>query len=371
MANKPLTIKVPGKLMIAGEFAVLEPKQKLVAMAVDRFVYVTLMENEENRITLENLHLHHVIWSYHNQIVKIQTDDPRARFVEFAMETALNYLKEQSVSPHAFTLSIRSELDDESGIKYGLGSSAAVVTAVISAILQKYLPEDPSADLIFKLAAISHVITQGNGSGADIAASSYGGIIEYTSFQAEWLVTEYKEKESLTALIEKEWVYLSVKRITLPDSLHILIGWTGSPASTSQLVKDILGLKVMQPEKFEVFLTESERAVETFLSGIEQSDITLIFQGIKQNRQALSRVGRIAGVEIETELLAKLSDLAEGMSCAGKQSGAGGGDCGIAFIPTKKIRDNLINAWTEAGIKPLKIQPYTYGPVVIYKDISS
>src|SRR5690625_6487725 len=87
------------------------------------------------------------------------------------MTIANHNLSEKSITLDNITLTIKSELDDESGVKYGLGSSAAVVTSVISALLTQFLPEEPSAMLIFKLAAISHVKTQGSGSGADVAAS--------------------------------------------------------------------------------------------------------------------------------------------------------------------------------------------------------
>lgn len=365
MPNKPLTIKVPGKLMIAGEFAVLEPNHKLVAMAVDRFVYASLLDSKENRVTLNNLDLIDASWSYKNKAVVISTDDPRARFVEFAMEMALNYLEEQSYSVEPFVLSIKSELDDESGVKYGLGSSAAVVTAVISVILTRYLPKPPAAELVFKLAAIAHVITQGNGSGADVAASSYGGVIEYTSFQAEWLIEAYNKKQSLTALIDQDWIYLSVKEITLPEELHILIGWTGSPASTSQLVNKISVLKTEERQKYEFFLNESESSVRTFLKGVQEKDPELILKGIEHNRQALSQMGKDARVEIETPLLKTLSDLAKQNSGAGKQSGAGGGDCGIAFLTSDKQRDQLCQDWERVGIKPLELQPFLESPTLI------
>lgn len=365
MINKPLTIKVPGKLMIAGEFAVLEPKQKLVAMAVNRFVYATLKDSEENTVTLDNLNLTDAMWVYDKQTVNIETKDERARFVEFAIEVALNYLEEQSIPFEPFSLSIKSELDDESGVKYGLGSSAAVVTSVITAILTRNLPEAPSRKLIFKLAAISHVIIQGNGSGADIAASSYGGVIEYTSFQAEWLIGKYDKKESLTTLVEKDWVYFSIKRIDLPEKLHILIGWTGSPASTSQLVKKILILKTTASEKYYQFIENSKYAVNNFLIGIEKQDYGLILKGIEQNRQALAQIGKDANVEIETPLLKTLSDLAKQSSGAGKLSGAGGGDCGIAFLLSDDKQDQLRTDWEQAGIKPLTLQPYLTGATLI------
>lgn len=358
-------IKVPGKLMIAGEFAVLEPRHKLIAMAVDRFVYATLIATEENQITLENLELFEAVWEYKENKVEIKTKDPRVRFVQFAMEVALNYLEEQSVSPERFSLTIKSELNDESGIKYGLGSSAAVVTAVIKAVLEHHLPASPSADLVFRLAAISHVITQGNGSGADIAASSYGGIIEYTSFQAEWLLEAYRNKQNLTELVLKEWVHCSIKRVSLPRNLHILIGWTGKPASTSQLVKKTLGLKMTDPEKFHRFLDHSKMAVECFLTGTKEENISLVLKGVEENRQALSDVGNDACVEIETALLAKLADLAKQFGGAGKLSGAGGGDCGIAFVESKEKYNQLKMAFEDNGIKPLTIEPYYHGATVI------
>ena len=212
-----MTIKVPGKLMIAGEFAVLEPYQNLIVMAVDRFVYATIEDSEENLLTLENFDLQNLHWNYRDKGIHIDSTDERVNFVEQAMSTACNYLREQSIPLVPFALKINSELDDQ-GIKYGLGSSAAVVTAVIATILNKHLADPPSEKLIFKLAAISHVKTQGNGSGADIAASTYGGVLQYSSFQAVWLLEELKRAYTLTELIEKDWKYLTIKQIELPRS---------------------------------------------------------------------------------------------------------------------------------------------------------
>src|SRR5690625_8051242 len=91
----------------------------------------------------------------------------------------------------------------------------------MSAILKKYLPTEPSAMVIFTLAAISHVKTQGNGSGADVAASAHGGMLQYSSFQANWLKTAYENADSLIELLEKDWPYFSMKSIQLPEDIHI------------------------------------------------------------------------------------------------------------------------------------------------------
>src|SRR5699024_8193992 len=201
----PLTIKTPGKLMIAGEFAVLEPHHQLAVMAVDRFVYTTLEDHHDNRLTLENFNLNHVAWSFENGRVNVHTNDVRVRFVEEAMTIALTYLKESKISLDSFSLTVRSELYDESGKKYGLGSSAAVVIYVIYATLTKYMTTQQAVTLVIDLSSIAHLTVQGNASGADLAAPAHGGVLQYASFQAHWLHNPSREAKSFSDVVEKEW----------------------------------------------------------------------------------------------------------------------------------------------------------------------
>lgn len=351
--------------MIAGEFAVLEPNHHLAVMAVDRFVYATLERTEKPALTLHDFNLFNLEWEYQDEDVTIYSDDNRVNFVGSAMSLSYTYLKENAINPQPFHLSIKSELDDESGIKYGLGSSAAVATSVVTAILKEFLPDNPSQELIFKLAALAHVKTQGNGSGADIAASSFGGLLQYSSFQAEWLRNEYINRKSITDVVEKEWIYYSSKPIKMPENVYFCVGWTGKPASTSKLVDKILQLKTVNRQAFQSFLENSDKAVYNFLKGMEESNIELLLQGVKQNREALAAVGRYANTPIETPLLSRLCDLAESLGGAGKPSGAGGGDCGIAFMPTEEKAKELLMEWEKAGIKPLAIQPTVDGATVL------
>ncbi|MED3735399.1 phosphomevalonate kinase [Virgibacillus pantothenticus] len=364
MSQSTMNIKVPGKLMVAGEFAVLQPYQHLVVMAVDRFVYANIKDSTNNSLHLLDFKLENIGWEYKADKVELFSTDPRTAFVQAAMTTALQYLREQQYAVTPFQLAIKSELDDESGVKYGLGSSAAVSTSVIAAILNKFMPETPEAKLIYQLASIAHVVTQGNGSGADVAASSFGGFLNYSSFQAEWLREAYKKSHSLTELTRKDWVYASLDPITLPNSVHVCIGWTGKPASTKKLVDQILQLKITSPEKFASFISHSEQAVKKVLQGMKQNNLELLLQGIKDNRHALATVGEDANVAIETPLLTTLCDLAEEFGGAGKPSGAGGGDCGIAFMSSKEAAEALMEAWEKAGIKPLALQPHPHGAMV-------
>lgn len=350
------TIKTPGKLMVAGEFAVLEPDYQLVVMAVDRFVYTKVVDSDQNVVHLKDFGLKGLKWKFKEGEAIFDSIDSRLSFVKDAISIAASYLEEKNVSMEPFSLTVESELDDsESGLKYGLGSSAAVVTSLIAAILTKCLPQPPKKELIFKLAAISHVKTQGNGSGADIAASTYGGVLNYASFQAEWLLEALQSERSMARLAEKDWPHLAIRQVAFPRDVQVCIGWTGTPASTGSLVGQIKSLKHSNPDKYHSFLKRSEQAVAFILNGMKSDDASLFYDGISQNRSALAQLGKDANVEIETEKLHRLSVAADRYGGAGKLSGAGGGDCGIAFIPRDFRCKELHRIWSDAGIKPLSI----------------
>lgn len=362
MPRSTVTIKVPGKLMIAGEYAVLDQYQRTVVMAADRYMHAVIQDSEENRLTLTTFGLKNLPWRYDAFAVQIDSADERIRFVHEAMTVALSYLSEQEIELTPFSLELSSELDDEaSGIKYGLGSSAASVTAAVSAILHRFLPEAPAEELVFKLAAIAHVKVQGSGSGADVAASSFGGWLAYSSFQAEWLLEELEKKQTLSRLVKKNWQYLKVEKLEFPDDLHLCVGWTGTAASTRELVAKVREMKYADHAAYAGFMVQSGTAVQGLIHGMKESDAFLILEGIQMNREALKKLGQDAGVEIETPKLSVLCDLAEELGGAGKPSGAGGGDCGIAFVQSLEAKAQLEIAWKKAGIVPLNIQPQQTG----------
>lgn len=352
--------------MVAGEFAVLEKGYPLIVMAVDRYVYTTITDHSTYTFTSENFGLYDLTWRYDGERVIFDDYSPRLKFVTSALTTVLTYLRERGIAFTPFSMSVRSELDDETtGAKYGLGSSAAVVTSVVTAVLEKFLQYRPTRSLIFKLASIAHVRTQGSGSGADIAASTYGGVIHYKSFQANWLKYELRKTKDIVPIIRKKWRYLHISQIHFPENIQVCIGWTGKPASTKSLVSEIAKLKKDNETAYDQFLTNSRNAVHTILDSIKRNDMTLFFQGVEQNRHALALLGEMAHVPIETEKLAQLSEAAEQLQGAGKLSGAGGGDCGLAFLRPESNRELLYEQWVTHSIQPLSLIVDTEGTVVI------
>ncbi|SHI48536.1 phosphomevalonate kinase [Clostridium amylolyticum] len=350
-------VKVPGKLMIAGEYAVLEPNEKSVVAAVNRYVTVQIEPGEENVLSLPQWGLEAITWEINNEEVQFSIEDLRLGFIRNAFLVAHQLLQEKSVKPQSFKLQIKSELDDAStNKKYGLGSSAAIVTAVISSILTFHSCDKEllNLDTIFKLSAIVHLKTQKSGSGADVAAAVYGGWLEYCAFDGEWVLKELEQGNKLTDIIKKPWPNLLIKPLTPPSSLELVVGWTKEPAATAPMIKKLQNYKEGNLEAYKDFLKESSLAVNKLIKSFEINDYAGAINSLALNGKILRKLGENAGMDIETEKLRKLSSIAQSFG-SGKSSGAGGGDCGIAFLKSDNHKEELYRAWEEADILPLDL----------------
>lgn len=339
-------IKIPGKLYIAGEYAVVYPGHSAILTAVNRYIKVTIKDNDVNSINIP-LDQYAVNWPLNKPFVAPR---PAWRFVAEALNTTQTYLQEQNVPLTPVSLNVNSQLASVQGAKFGLGSSAAVTVAVVTALLTQF-KQAPSKTLIFKLAAIAHYKIQGNGSCGDIAACTYGGWLSYTSFDQPWLL-EQLQTASVSELVAKEWPLFHVLPLKAPTP-YFCVGWTGSPAGTKGLVSLIQTYLAHSPQALKHFLTTSDACVDKFAQGIIENNTTLLKEALLTNRRLLKALGKKADVPIETPLLTTLCDLSFQVGGFGKTSGSGGGDCGIAFVPTAEMCKKLYKRWLAAGIKPL------------------
>ncbi|NMD68681.1 phosphomevalonate kinase [Bacillus sp. DNRA2] len=367
MTYSSYRVKVPGKLLIAGDYAVLEPKQQAIVAAVDRYLSAYIEPSKQNQVSLPQLGLHSVAWKINNRVVQFNRADARLKYIQNAIEVAHQFLQEQDISVQPFHLSIKSELNDPAtGRKYGLGSSAAVVVAVISAMLVLYSPRNsqPTLEQIFKLSAIAHLRTQKNGSGVDIAASTYGGWICYTAYQPKWVLAQSQEVDQLSDLINKTWPGLSISPIQPPAQLRLCVGWTAEEASTAPLINEFKKFQVWNKTAYARFLAESSQAVTSLINSFHEGDSLGAISSLTQNRKALLMLSEEAGISIETAKLKALCQMAEETG-SGKSSGAGAGDCGIAFVLGEADQvEELHRLWKTAGITPLKITVSPAGATV-------
>lgn len=186
----------------------------------------------------------------------------------------------------------------------------------------------------------------------DIVASVYGGWIAYHSFNRDWLAVQ-RRQTTLMDLLEKKWPGLDIELLTPPAGLKLMIGWTGSPASTSHLVDKVAMGKVKDHREYQVFLKESKACLKEMIKGFHDQSITVIQNQLRINRKVLKKLSDFSNVLIETPTLKEMINDAETAGGAAKSSGAGGGDCGIVLIGQNRPTETLLTTWQKKGIKQL------------------
>ncbi|MCK8624135.1 phosphomevalonate kinase [Apilactobacillus xinyiensis] len=351
-----ISVKAPGKLYIAGEYAVVEKGNPSIIVALNQFITVSIEKsNDYGSIVSKQYSENSIYWKrIDNKIIFDNRDNP-FHYILAAINIVETYAQSMSKNLKTYHLKVDSELDNSDGKKYGLGSSAAVTVATVKALCQFY-DIDVSKDELFKLSAITHLEIQGNGSLGDIAASVYGGWIAYEAFDREWL-KQMRPNLSIKELINKKWPYLRIEPLTPPTNLKLLIGWTGSPASTSQLVDKVSSEKSSKENEYQEFVQKSKACLERMIKGFYNKNLETIQREIIINRKLLHQLGQITNVIIETPSLKKLCDIAIENGSAAKSSGAGGGDCGIAIANSDNNEiTKILNEWENNNIKQLNLE---------------
>lgn len=345
----------PGKLYITGEYAVLEPNHPAIIVAVDQFITITLTpKNDEGSITSSYSNFLPIPWTRKNGTIFVDERENPFNYVLQAIQTTETYVKEQGKSLHFYHLTIDSDLANKDGRKYGLGSSGAVTVATIKVILDFYqLPYDDM--LIYKLSVLTHLAIGSNGSFGDIAASSFGGWIAYSTFDRQWLIEQMNKQLSMTELTQLTWKDLSITALPAPKALNLWIGWTGSPASTTHLVDQLHHEE--QKEKDDhfqsSFLNQAKTIVNQTIEAFLNEDTEQILISIEEYRKLLQKLEKHHHLCIETEAIQTLCQIAKDCSGVGKSSGAGGGDCGIVFLPKTIDQTPMIQQWKQHHIKQL------------------
>ncbi|MGM0700072.1 MAG: phosphomevalonate kinase [Actinomycetota bacterium] len=360
--------QAPGKLFIAGEYAVVEPGQPAVLIAVDRCITVRLTESEgAGRIHSSEYGQAPVVWRREDDGEHIIVDERPFDYVLSAISTVEELRSGRGASPRYFDLEISSELNDSDGRKFGLGSSAAVTVATIAA-LDEFYRLGLTLTERFKLAVLATIAISTKASGGDLAASTFGGWIRYSSPDRAALHAHREAHGVVSAMSCPEWAGCSARRVTPPSSLDLLVGWTGSPASTEHLVTRVHSPRertdesssesspaAQKPRPLVSFAAESHTLVDDLVAAFDADDAEASLTTIRSVRGLLRRLSDSTGSLIETEALHDLCEIAETHGAAAKPSGAGGGDCGIALAHPHTEAQTILSGWEAAGIRPLDL----------------
>lgn len=349
-----MQIKVPGKLYIGGEYAVVEPGQLAVLVAVDRFVFADIQDSQFGEIVSTQLPDHVVNWTFMNGDMMLHVDSDM-EFIAAALKVTYNYFRLHDWQFQPFHLVIDSQLTADNGNKYGLGSSAAVSVAIVKAILAFHQVTLPAL-IQFKLAALAHFAVQKNGSLGDVATSVYTGWLSYNSPDRTWLTAQTTDILDAT-LVDQDWPELHIQALPTPNNIELLVGWTGTPAKTDKLVDQVA--KVAGEDTYRDFVMASQASVSMLVNGLLANDFDTVKRGIALNREFLLGLSEQAHMTIETDLLKKLVDITVAAGGAAKTSGAGFGDNGIALVTSDIDSEQILAQWVTAGIIPLNLHPFT------------
>ena len=365
----------PGKLYIAGEYAVVEPGHQAVLVAVDRFITVRITQAEDGGSAGPTGHISSTLyeaqsltWYRRPEDGVVMVDKQFDDYVVSAIRMVEQMVREAGGPLRYFDLDVSSELDDGCGRKLGLGSSSAVTVATVRAVARFYgLVLDDMA--VYKLALLATDAVQPIGSGGDIAASSFTGWVAYTSPDRAWLHqvsgapgtgNSPGGSAGLSELVRMDWPLLSIRRLPAPG-LRLSVGWTGSPASTPRLVADVQAhTRGAQDAAYTAFLRESEACLSALTLALREDDGGEIGLRIQEGRRLLSGLSRTSGITIEPPQLRRLVEIAQEHGAVAKSSGAGGGDCGIALCPPGTDMAAMHAAWESAGIQPLDLRVHSH-----------
>lgn len=338
-----------------GEYAVLEGAPALVA-AVNRRAKVTLqpLPGREFRVEAPDIGIPALSFRL-DEAGKARFSDkvpPQTRnqlhFFFTAFHTALRALKEypQIFSPAAISLNTGEffyENRQSAGkpIKLGLGSSAALTVALLGALLA-HAGKPPFSEKerreVFRLGVQAHHAAQQNlGSGIDVAASTFGGMLEYQ-------IPPGSSPE--TAL---------VRPLALPENCYFRAIWSGKSASTTELVKQVQRFRDKDPAGFRKIMAEMAEISSTGIAGLKKVDTPAFLDTVQEYCRAMERLGRLSGAPIISPEHRRIGEIVRGCGAAYKPSGAGGGDLGIAFATTEAILEECEVQLKQAGVECINI----------------
>lgn len=355
MIIRPIVATAPGKLVLAGEYAVLSAGEPAVVVAVEARITVRIAPSATYSFSSEALGLENApVRCEGARWVPEAGPVPGVAFAATAVNVALAYLNAKGLPLSPFSLAIEGALESPTGAKYGFGSSAAVSVALVGALLAACGLE-PDAAQVFKLAALAHHEAQGSGSGLDVAAAAYGGAIRYVAFDPDWLRERRAAGDSVAQLVDGPWPLLGIEPLGWPDALRLGIGWTGEPASTPGLIKEVTRAREGRAPGYARFLIESRQSANALAAALRDRDAQGAVRALFGARRAIGVLQEASGVAIETSALAAFAEASEAAGGSGKSSGAGGGDCGVALFTSDEALTRARQAWEREGLQVLDV----------------
>lgn len=314
-----IKVKTHGKLYIAGEYQVLNTSGNAIIYGMDRYIHIMIEASDKYLYKSRNKNYY---FTFENNSFNFSNNN---KIVNQAIIVAFKYLKANNIAIKTFKINIKSELESNKGLKYGFGSSSAIISGMIKAIL---LFHDVEVDnlLIYKLSVIAQIKAKAITSGGDLAAAIYGGYIYYERYNLEFVLNNIENKD----LLNIDWPGLKIEKMHVRN-INIMAVWSK---------------KVYRTKPLENVITKKDykyanRLVKTLKVGLEENKFKLINKAIAAYDQWLVRI--LKGTNRYIDEFNIINDVAKKHQLSSKLSGAGGGDSAIILYNNENENSLLEN----------------------------
>ncbi len=354
----------PGKLIVTGEYAVLDGAPALV-LAMNRRAIATRQRGPRG----SSAFLLAVVDELERRLGK---DDPAVRAAtELVVDSTRFY---------------------DGGMKLGLGSSAAVTVAATALALAAETKSMPVIDreLVLKIASGAHASAQSTragrdssvmvprpssssmssgwfrarGSGADIAAAVYGGVIAFqraTPDRVAWPSEAAARGRAVTidGQLDGELTKATIDPLSWPPGLTLLPFFTGTAADTPSLVAAVHEARERDRAPVDAALGAIDKASRAACQAcaVRAPEIAsnALLAALALAAHALDQLETATGLPLVPSTVTAARTAMARLGGTAKTTGAGGGDIAIAVIPATEDVTQARRYLIEAGCKPLPL----------------
>lgn len=295
----------PGKLILFGEHVGRHGKP-VVVFAINQRIHAYIKPRKDADILLTSKDL---------GVVKEKYPSEKLDFVTGAIKEFLNKTGKKG----------GFEIETKSSMLPGFGSSGAALVATLGA-LDAYFKTKMSKEEMLAMGLKIEREVSGVGSGIDIAAALYGGLIRY----------------------QKDKGCKQIKYREFP----IVVGNTKTKVKSKPIVEAVTTLENKYPEVFRPLIDRIGEIADKSVYALESGDIATVGELMNMNHGLLYTEG------VSSAILEKLVWAAKDAGAAGaKLSGAGKGDNMLALAPGKM--EDVKKAIEDAGglVNGISIDP--------------
>ena len=284
-------VSAPGSLMMTGEHAVLHG-YKAAACAIDKRIYLKLKTTDDSLLK-----------------IKSPLGDLAADMDNLPTGSQFNFIVE-AIRQSGIKNGLKIETESEFSHKVGLGSSAAVTVCICKA-LNYVLENDLSNNDFFKKCySVVHGV-QRTGSGSDLAASIFGGIIE----------------------MQKRGCDFIPRKLNCPVLPQIDLFYCGYKMKTPDVIALVNSKAEADPERYKELYNQMGLISNATIQALELGDIALTGKLFDKYQILMENLGVCD--DAISDILHQIRR-ADGIYGA-KISGSGLGDCVMSLgIPDKK-----------------------------------